>query len=109
MNFVKLYKCRSKQTALMESPTVWRMGDFGSSSRSRFRSMVHMLDILKSSQKDSTCKETFKIAAKLVDATRSASAFLSTARDSLIMICKQSRRAEGLAKRVLAEAKDEGS
>lgn len=78
------------------SATLTRVCHFGSSSKSRRKSVEHTSASLRCFQKISEQREAFKRAAKQLIARRSASELLNTLRASGIMECRRFSSASGL-------------
>lgn len=80
------------------SATLTRVCHFGSSSKSRRKSVEHASASLRYFQKVPEHREAFNKAAKQLIARKSASGLLKTLRASGIMDCRRLRSASGLGK-----------
>ena len=78
------------------SATLTRICHFGSSSKSRRKSVEHTFASLRCCQKVSEQREAFNRAAKQLAARKSASELLITLRASGIIDCRRLRSASGL-------------
>ena len=81
---------------LIHSATLTRVCHFGSSSKSRWKSVEHISKSLRCFIKESEQREAFKSAAKQLMARNSASVLPNTLRASGIMDCRRFRSASGL-------------
>ena len=94
---------------LIHSATLLRVCHFGSSSKSRRRSVEHTSASLKFFQKIVEQEEAFKMAAKQLTARSSASGLSNTPRASGIMDCRRLRSANGFGNTVEPALADIGS
>lgn len=90
------YADRERQMLFIHSATLARVCHFGSSSKSRRKSVEHTSASLRCFQKVSEQSEAFNRAAKQLIARKSASEQLKTLRASSIMDCRRLRSASGL-------------